>query len=98
MQKGFGFGSSKKKRNVKQFLLDNLFSEGKKYYFAKNYSKAESIFLNLKNSGYEDPNLILYLANIYIANGSQEKALISLKRALEINSKEMNMIFQYLIT
>ena len=75
MSKGFGFRSSKKKRSVKQFLLDNLFAEGKKNYFAKNYSKAESIFLNLKNSGYEDPNLILYLANIYISNGSQEKAL-----------------------
>ena len=44
MSKGFGSGSSKKKKNVKQFLLDNLFAEGKKNYFAKNYS--EALFVN----------------------------------------------------
>ena len=51
MSKGFGSGFSKKKRNVKQLYLDNQFAEGKKYYLAKNYSKAELIFLNLKDSG-----------------------------------------------
>ncbi len=85
MSKGFGSGSSKKKRNVKQIYLDNQFAEGKKYYFAKNFSKAELIFLKLKDSRYENPNLFLYLSNIYISNGSEEKALIFLKRALEIN-------------
>ena len=59
MSKGFGTGSSKKRRNVKQLYLDNQFAEGKKYYLAKNYSKAELIFWNLKNSGYEDSNLFL---------------------------------------
>ena len=48
MSKGFGTGSPKKRRNVKQLYLDNQFAEGKKYYLAKNYSKAELIFLNLK--------------------------------------------------
>ena len=51
MSKGFGTGSSKKRRNVKQLYLDNQFAEGKKYYLDKNYSKAELIFLNLKDSG-----------------------------------------------
>ena len=59
MSKGFGTRSSKKRRNVKQLYLDNQFAEGKKYYLAKNYSKAELIFWNLKNSGYEDSNLFL---------------------------------------
>ncbi len=49
MSKGFGSRSSKKKKNVKQLYLDNQFAEGKKYYLAKNYSKAELIFLNLKD-------------------------------------------------
>ena len=44
MSKGFGSGSSKKKRDVKQFYLDNQFAEGKKYYLLKDYSKAELIF------------------------------------------------------
>ncbi len=93
MSKGFGSGSSKKRKNVKQFYLDNQFDEGKKFYLAKNYSKAELIFLNLKDSGYKNPNLFLYLANIYISNGSEETALIFLKRALEINPENPNIYF-----
>ena len=93
MSKGFGSGSSKKKRNVKQLYLDNQFAEGKKYYLVKNYSKAELIFLNLNDSGYEDPNLFLYLANIYISNGSEEKALIFLKRALEMKPEDPKIYF-----
>ena len=46
--------TSKKRINVKQLYLDNQFVESKKQYFAKNYSKAELIFLNLKDSGYEN--------------------------------------------
>ena len=49
MSKGLGSGSSKKRRNVKQLYLDNQFAEGKKHYLNKNYSKAELIFLNLKD-------------------------------------------------
>jgi len=93
MSKGFGSGSSKKKINVKQFYLSNKFAEGEKYYHAKNYSKAELIFSNLKDSGYEDPNLFLYLANIYIINGSNEKAIIILKRALDINPENPNLYY-----
>ena len=93
MSKGFGLGSSKKKRNVKQLYLDNKFAEGKKYYLVKNYSKAELIFLNLKNLGYVDPNLFLYLANIYISKGSEDKALKFLKRALEIKPEDPNIYF-----
>ena len=93
MSKGFGSRSSKKKKNVKQLYLDNQFAEGKKYYLVKNYSKAELIFLNLKDLGYEDPNLFLYLANIYIFNGYEEKALIFLKRVLEINPEQSNIYF-----
>ena len=93
MSNGFGLGSSKKKRNVKQLYLDNQFSEGKKYYLEKNYSKAEYIFLNLKELGYENANLFLYLSNIYISNGSEEKAIIFLKRALEIYPKNPNIYF-----
>ena len=48
MSKGFGLGSSKKKRNVKQLYLDNQFAEGEKFYLVKNYANAELIFLNLK--------------------------------------------------
>ena len=93
MSKGFGLGSSKKKRNVKEVYLDNQFAEGKKYYFAKNYSMAELIFLNLMNSGYEDPNLFLYLANIYISNCSDEKALKVLRKALEHDSEKPSIYF-----
>ena len=93
MSKGFGSGSSKRKINVKQFYLGNKFAEGESYYNAKNYSKAELIFSNLKDLGYEDPNLFLYLANIYILNGSNEKAIIVLKRALESNSENPNLYF-----
>jgi len=93
MSKGFGTGSSKKRRNVKQLYLDNQFAEGKKYYLAKNYSKAELIFLNLKDSGYEDPNLCLYLSNIYISNGYEKKALFFLKKALETNPGNSNIYF-----
>ena len=93
MSKGFGSGSSKKKRNVKELYLDNQFAEGKKYYLVKNYFKAELIFLNLKDLGYEDPNLFLYLANIYISKGSEEKALKFLKRALEIKPEDPKIYF-----
>ena len=93
MSKGFGSGSSKKKRNVKQLYLDNQFDEGKKFYLVKNYVKAELIFLNLNNAGYENPNLLLYLANIYIFNGSEEKALIFLKRALEKKPEDPKIYF-----
>ena len=93
MSKGFGSGSSKKKRDVKQLYLDNQFAEAKKYYLLKNYSKAELIFLKLKDSGYENPNLFLYLANIYISNGSEEKALIFLKRALEKKPEDPKIYF-----
>ena len=93
MSKGFGSGSSKKKRDVKQLYLDNQFAEAKKYYLLKNYPKAELIFLNLKDSGYENPNLFLYLANIYISNGSEEKALIFLKRALEKKPEDPKIYF-----
>ena len=93
MLKGFGSRSSKKKRNVKQLYLDAQFAEGKKYYLVKNYSKAELIFLNLKDSGYEDPNLFLYLSNIYLSNGSEEKAIIFLQRSLEIYPENSNLYF-----
>ena len=93
MSKGFGSGSSKKKRDVKQLYLDNQFAEAKKYYLLRNYSKAELIFLKLKDSGYENPNLFLYLANIYISNGSEEKALIFLKRALEKKPEDPKIYF-----
>ena len=93
MSKGFGSGSSKKKRNVKKLYLDNQFAEGKKYYLVKNYFKAELIFLNLKDSGYEDPNLFLYLANIYISKGSEEKALKFLKRTLEMKPEDPKIYF-----
>ena len=93
MSKGFGSGSSKKKRDVKQLYLDNQFAEAKKYYLLKNFSKAELIFLKLKDSGYENPNLLLYLANIYISNGSEEKALIFLKRALEKKPEDPKIYF-----
>ena len=59
MSKGFGSGSSKKKRNVKQLYLDNQFDEGKKFYLVKNYAKAELIFLDLNDAGYENSNLLL---------------------------------------
>ena len=93
MSKGFGSGSSKKKRNVKKLYLDNQFAEGKKYYLVKNYFKAELIFLNLKDLGYEDPNLFLYLANICISKGSEEKALKFLKRALEMKPEDPKIYF-----
>ena len=93
MSKGFGSGSSKKKRDVKQLYLDNQFAEAKKYYLLKDYSKAELIFLKLKDSGYENPNLFLYIANIYISNGSEEKALIFLKRALEKKPEDPKIYF-----
>ncbi len=93
MSKGFGSGSSKKKINVKQYYLVKKFAEGEKYYHAKNYSKAELIFTNLKNAGYKDSNLFLYLANIYILNGSDEKAIIILKRALESKPDNPNLYF-----
>ena len=93
MSKGFGSGLSKRKKNVKQFYLGNKFAEGERYYHAKNYSEAEFIFSNLMDSGYEDPNLFLYLANIYILHGSNEKAIILLKRALEINPEDPNLYF-----
>ena len=93
MSKGFGSGSSKRKINVKQFYLVKKFSEGEKYYHAKNYSKAELIFSNLNDSGYEDPNLFLYLANIYISNGSDEKAIVILKKALESNPENPNLYY-----
>ena len=93
MSKGFGSGSSKKKINVKQYYLVKKFAEGEKYYHAKNYSKAELIFTNLKNAGYKDSNLFLYLANIYILNGSDEKAIIILKRALECIPDNPNLYF-----
>ena len=93
MSKGFGSGSSKKKRNVKQLYLDNQFDEGKKFYLVKNYAKAELIFLNLNDAGYENPNLLSYLANIYIFNGSEEKALIFLKRALEKKPEDPKIYF-----
>ena len=93
MSKGFGSGSSKKKKSVKQLYLDRQFAEGKEYYFAKNYSKAELIFLKLKDSGYEDPNLFCYLANIYLSKNSEDKALIFLKRSLEINLENSNIYF-----
>ncbi len=93
MSKGFGSGSSKKKRDVKQLYLDKQFAEAKKYYLLKNYPKAELIFLKLKDSGYENPNLFLYLANIYISNGSEEKALIFLKRALEKKPEDPKIYF-----
>ena len=93
MSKGFGSGSSKKKRNVKQLYLDNQFDEGRKFYLVKNYAKAELIFLNLNDSGYEDPNLFLYLANIYISKGSEEKTLKFLKRALEMKPEDPKIYF-----
>ncbi len=93
MSNGFGSGSSKRKINVKQFYLVKKFAEGEKYYHSKNYSKAELIFSNLMNSGYEDPNLYLYLANIYISNGSDEKAIFMLKRALESNPENPNLYY-----
>ena len=93
MSKGFGSGSSKKKLSVKQFYLSNKFDEGEKYYLSKDYAKAESIFLNLHDSGYSNANLFLYLANIYIFTGSDEKALIFLRRALEINPENANIYY-----
>ena len=93
MSKGFGSGSSKKKRNVKQIYLANKFSNGEQYYISKNYSKAELIFLNLHDSGYEDPKLCLYLANIYTFYGLDEKAIIFLKKALESNPKNPNIYY-----
>ena len=54
MSKGFGSGSSKKKRNIKQIYLDNQVAQGKKYYLVKNYSKAELIFLNFHDLLNED--------------------------------------------
>ena len=93
MSKGFGSGSSKKKINVKQIILDKRFAEGEELYFAKNYSKAELIFLKLIDSGYENPSLFLYLSNIYIFNGSDEKAKICLKTALVINPDNPNIYF-----
>ena len=93
MSKGFGSGSSKKKINVKEFYQVNKFAEGEKYYHSKNYSKAELIFSDLNDSGYENPNLFLYLANIYIFNGSDEKAIIILKKALESNTDNPNLYY-----
>ena len=92
MSKGFASGSSKKKRNVKQLYLDNQFAEGEKFYLVKNYANAELIFLNLKDAGYENPNLFLYLANIYISNGAEEKALIFFKRALRCSLVLFNFL------
>ena len=93
MSKGFGTGSSKRKNNVKQFYLINKFTEGERYYHCKNYSKAELIFSNLMDSEYEHPKLFLYLANIYIFNGADEKAIIILKRALERNRDNPNLYY-----
>ena len=64
------------KKNVKKLFLDTQFAGVKKYYLAKNYLKAELIFLNLKDLGYQDPSLFLYLANIYLSNGSHNLPLV----------------------
>ena len=93
MSNGFGSGSSKRKINIKQFYLVKKFAEGEKLYHSRDYSKAELIFSNLMNSGYENPNLNLYLANIYISNGSDEKAIVMLKRALENNPENPNLYY-----
>ena len=93
MSKGFGAKDTKKKKNVKQIFLEKEFILGEKYYFDKNYSKAESIFLELKNKGYENPNLILYLANIYISFKSYEKAIKLLKKVLELNPNNPDLYF-----
>ena len=94
MSKGFGSGSSKKKKkNVKHLFLEKEFALGEKNYFDKNYSKAELIFLNLKDKGYENPNLILYLANIYISYESYEKAITLLKKVLELNQENPVLYF-----
>ena len=47
----------------------------------------------MKDSGYEDPNLFLYLANIFISKGSEEKALKFLKRALEMKPEDPKIYF-----
>ena len=47
----------------------------------------------MKDSGYEDPNLFLYLSNIYLSNGSEEKAIIFLQRSLEIYPENSNLYF-----
>ena len=93
MSKGFGSKSSKKKKNLKQFYFDKQFAEGKKYFFAKDYLKAELVFLNLEDSGYENPNFLEYLANIYLSNGSNEKAIIYFKKALEKNQENPDLYF-----
>ena len=93
MSKGFGSESSKKKKNIKQFYSDNLFGQGKKFFFAKDFLKAELIFLNLEDSGYDHPNLLEYLAKIYISLESYEKAIIYLKKALEINQENSELYF-----
>ncbi len=93
MSKGFGSGSSKRKINVKQFYLVKKFAEGEKFYHTKNYSKAELIFTDLNDSGYENPKLFFYLANIYIFNGSDEKAIIFLKRALDCDKENPNLYY-----
>ncbi len=93
MSKGFGSESSKKKKNLKQFFFDNQFAEGKKYFFAKDYLKAELVFLNLEHLGYDNHHLFEYLSNIYIHIGSNEKAIIYLKKALEINKDNPLLYF-----
>ena len=93
MAKGFGSESSKKKKNVKQFYFDNQFAQGEKYYFAKDYSKAELIFLKLNDSGYTNSKLFEYLATIYISLGSNEKAIKFLRKSLEINGENPNLYF-----
>ena len=93
MSKGFGSESSKKKKTVKQFYLENQFFEGKKYYLAGDFSKAEFIFSNLHDSGYDNPNLLAYLANIYLNKDLNEKAILFLEKALEISPNNSSFYF-----
>ena len=64
-----------------------------KYYFLKDYSKAESLFLYLKNSKYDDSEALEYLANIYIQQKEYLKAIVTLEDAVTLFPKISNLYF-----
>lgn len=61
------------------------YQKGLQFYTEKKYLLAIGNFKKAVESGYQDPNLLLYLGNCYVATEDSDKALEQYKLALEVS-------------
>jgi len=73
--------------------IQNIFENGNKFYFNKNYSMAIQSYNKILNLGFYHENLFFNLGNAYYQNNELGNAIWSYEKGLKINPFDKDLVY-----